>query len=110
MLLVLSPLIGAVLIAISRCEDYRHDAYDVNIGSALGFAVAYGIYRKYYPNLRSSKCDAPFPSRPVAQANGYRKSGDEEHRIQSAGLLGLNQAELDSEYVQLEDMNRECND
>ncbi|KAL8655140.1 MAG: hypothetical protein Q9226_003164 [Calogaya cf. arnoldii] len=34
-LLALVPLIGAALIAISRCEDYRHDVYDVTVGSIL---------------------------------------------------------------------------
>ncbi|KAI4158656.1 MAG: hypothetical protein LQ342_007235 [Letrouitia transgressa] len=46
-LLSLAPLIGAALIAISRCEDYRHDVYDVTIGSILGMAIAYFSRAEY---------------------------------------------------------------
>lgn len=60
-LLVLSPLIGAALIAISRLEDYRHDPFDVTVGSVLGMSVAYMSYRRYYPALRSAMCHVPFP-------------------------------------------------
>jgi diacylglycerol diphosphate phosphatase/phosphatidate phosphatase len=52
-LIALAPLIGAALIAISRCEDYRHDVYDVTIGSFLGMMVALFSYRRYYPRLHS---------------------------------------------------------
>src|SRR5437763_1473157 len=40
-LLAMAPLIGAALIAISRLEDYRHDVFDVTVGSILGMALAY---------------------------------------------------------------------
>lgn len=36
-LFCLTPLLGALMIAISRCEDYRHDVEDVCVGSVLGF-------------------------------------------------------------------------
>lgn len=61
--MALTPLLGAALIAISRCEDYRHDVYDVTVGSLLGFLVANFVYRAYYPALRAGQCDVPFPSR-----------------------------------------------
>jgi diacylglycerol diphosphate phosphatase / phosphatidate phosphatase len=77
-LLALAPLLGAALIAISRCEDYRHDVYDVTIGSVLGLLVANFVYRTYYPPLRSSHCDMPFPSR-MEMASGYGKLRDEEN-------------------------------
>ncbi|KAI9803581.1 MAG: hypothetical protein M1825_001924 [Sarcosagium campestre] len=70
-LVALAPLLGAALIAISRCEDYRHDVYDVTIGSLLGVLVAYFSYRRYYPGLRSVRCDEPFPSR----ADVFRRRG-----------------------------------
>ena len=60
-LICLAPLLGALMIAISRCEDYRHDVYDVCVGSALGFTVAYWSYRRYWPRLSSPRCDEPLP-------------------------------------------------
>lgn len=70
-LLCLLPLVGAALIAISRCEDYRHDVYDVCIGSALGMAVAYWSYRRHWPPLSSPGSDEPY-SRPGSEAKTAR--------------------------------------
>lgn len=60
-LIFLAPLVGAAMIAISRCEDYRHDVYDVCVGSALGMTVAYWSYRRYWPKLSSAKSSEPYP-------------------------------------------------
>jgi diacylglycerol diphosphate phosphatase/phosphatidate phosphatase len=49
------------MVAISRWEDYRHGVYDISAGSILGLVVAHFAYRKYFPALRSSRCDIPFP-------------------------------------------------
>ncbi|KIV80714.1 hypothetical protein PV11_08198 [Exophiala sideris] len=62
-LIVLAPLVGAALIAMSRLADYRHDVYDVTVGSLLGMSVAYFTYRRYYRRLRHPKCEVPYPSR-----------------------------------------------
>ena len=85
-LLALAPLLGAALIAISRCEDYRHDVYDVSAGSLLGFLVAYFTYRRYYPPLRSPKCAVPYPNPADSpDAKGFGKiKDDEEARLPSA--------------------------
>ena len=77
-LLAIAPLLGAALIAISRCEDYRHDVYDVSVGSILGMAIAYFSYRRYYPRLRSPKCDEPFPSRETSFNEGFGKIKNDE--------------------------------
>ncbi|KAF4595716.1 putative DPP1-diacylglycerol pyrophosphate phosphatase [Ophiocordyceps camponoti-floridani] len=76
-LLCLSPLIGAMLIAISRCEDYRHDVYDVCCGSALGMFIAYWSYRRHWPKLSSPKCDVPLPP-PGSDTREWQRIGDEE--------------------------------
>ncbi|RYP81573.1 hypothetical protein DL770_005875 [Monosporascus sp. CRB-9-2] len=81
-LLCLAPLLGAALIAISRCQDYRHDVYDVCVGSALGFFVAWFAYRRYWPSLSSRDCDEPYPT-PGSDLNerdreGWRRVRDEE--------------------------------
>ncbi|KAI9715730.1 MAG: hypothetical protein M1828_000745 [Chrysothrix sp. TS-e1954] len=57
--LPLIPLIGALLIAVSRTEDYRHDVWDVTTGSLLGLLVAWMSYRRYYPPLTSRYCEEP---------------------------------------------------
>lgn len=102
-LLALSPLIGAALIAISRCEDYRHDVYDVTVGSILGLLIAYFSYKRYYPGLISTHCDVPYPSRSeTATLNGYSKIKDEEERISSVRAPAMNNLNEDSEHVPLQ--------
>ncbi|KAK2731827.1 hypothetical protein FQN57_003153 [Myotisia sp. PD_48] len=69
----LSPLLGALMIALSRLEDYRHDVYDIACGSILGFAIAYLIYRCYYPSLCASKPDDPYRPSDQEQSSGFRR-------------------------------------
>ncbi|PVH95000.1 PAP2-domain-containing protein [Periconia macrospinosa] len=88
-LLALTPLLAAALIAISRCEDYRHDVYDVTTGSVLGLLVAYYTYRRYYPPLRSAKCATPYPN-PGDVGGGVKAKDDEEERVR-----GVNEFELE---------------
>ena len=106
-LLALAPLVGAALIAISRLEDYRHDVYDVTVGSSLGILVAYFSYRRYYPSLKSARCDTPHPSRAEVADSGYRKIkgkiADEEERIESSGSFSLDDVEDDAEQVHLQE-------
>ncbi|KAM0250508.1 hypothetical protein ACHAQJ_008599 [Trichoderma viride] len=79
-LICLFPLIGAALIAISRTEDYRHDVYDVCVGSALGMTVAYWSYRRHWPQLTSPTCDEPHPH-PSAEAQpAWQRVRDEEEQ------------------------------
>jgi diacylglycerol diphosphate phosphatase/phosphatidate phosphatase len=93
-LLALAPLIGAGLIAISRCEDYRHDVYDVTAGSILGLLVAHISYRRYYPGLRSPQCDIPYPSRAeTAGMKGFVKVRDEEQGIDCADHVNMEDME-----------------
>ncbi|KAL8974361.1 MAG: hypothetical protein Q9197_001406 [Variospora fuerteventurae] len=82
-LAALAPTVCAAMIAVSRCEDYRHDVYDVTVGSALGFTIAYLSYRRYYPALRSRRCDAPYASRAETTEKKNRGKGvlDEEGRV-----------------------------
>lgn len=65
-LVCLAPLLGAAMIAISRCQDYRHDVYDVCTGSLLGTVVGFWCYRRFWPRLSSRDCDTPHP--PPGQA------------------------------------------
>lgn len=89
------PVVGATMIAMSRMADYRHDIYDVVAGSALGMAVAWFSYRRYFRPLRSSKCNQPWPSKAeVAAKLGARVRGgrDEEEQM----LKHADEFELDS--------------
>ncbi|KAJ5061058.1 hypothetical protein J3E72DRAFT_241179 [Bipolaris maydis] len=97
-LFALAPLLGAALIAISRCEDYRHDVYDVTVGSLLGLAIAHYTYRRYYPALRNRLCATPFPN--PADDKGWGKvKGDEESArgVQEFELSEFEEEEAESE-------------
>lgn len=85
-LLSFAPFLGAGLIALSRYEDYRHDPYDITTGSLLGLLVAFFIWRRYYPSLRSKRCDTPYPPRDVQTKDGdrTRRMRDEEEMVGSA--------------------------
>ncbi|KAK1920344.1 hypothetical protein P3342_002640 [Pyrenophora teres f. teres] len=81
-LLAMAPLLGAALIAISRCEDYRHDVWDVSVGSLLGMGVAHYTYRRYYPALRNRACASPFANPADERTGGWGKvKGDEENGV-----------------------------
>ncbi|KAI0477908.1 PAP2 superfamily protein [Xylariaceae sp. FL0804] len=96
-LVCLAPLVGAAMIAISRCEDYRHDVYDVCVGSVLGFAVGFWSYRRYWPRLGSRTCDEPYPAPGADGADGregWRRVRDDEE--EGGPILGRNvEYELD---------------
>lgn len=101
-LLALAPLVGAALIAISRCEDYRHDVYDVTTGSLLGMLIAFFSYRRYYPGLKTPHCDRPFPSRAEpASSTGFGKLKDEEQRIDGGDAFVSDDLDDDLEHVPL---------
>lgn len=38
------PAVGAVLVTVSRTEDYRHDVFDVCTGSLIGMVMGYYSY------------------------------------------------------------------
>ncbi|ODH49552.1 hypothetical protein GX48_04339 [Paracoccidioides brasiliensis] len=77
----LSPLLGALMIAMSRLEDYRHDVYDVTAGSLLGLSVAYFTYRRYYPPLRSVDCENPYSRADIPPEGFHKVARDEEERL-----------------------------
>lgn len=103
MILALVPAMCAAMIAISRCEDYRHDVYDVTTGSIIGMSLAYFSYRRHYPALRDRRCDIPHPS--LDEAGGLeRMRTDEEARVgvRVADVVG----DDDSEVVPLREGRR----
>lgn len=56
----LTPLVSALVIALSRTCDYHHHWQDVLCGSLLGFFCAYISYHHYYPKLSSPLSDKPY--------------------------------------------------
>lgn len=99
-LLAILPLLGAALIAISRCEDYRHDVWDVTAGSVLGFLVALFSYKRYYPSLKSRKCDVPYPTPGEMMAHTGKsklKATDEEEMADVANEFEIGGSESEDE-------------
>lgn len=102
-LLALAPLLGAALIAISRCEDYRHDVYDVSVGSLIGISVAHYTYRRYYPALRSRECATPYAN--PADERGWGKVKDEESVVRGAQEFELDEFEEEEEERESRPLN-----
>jgi diacylglycerol diphosphate phosphatase/phosphatidate phosphatase len=50
MFIVLTPSLGAALVAGSRIMDARHHPFDVLSGSLIGILVAWAAYRQYFPS------------------------------------------------------------
>jgi hypothetical protein len=48
-IVIMIPVLGATLIAVSRIVDHRHHPFDVITGSMLGIFVAWASYRQYFP-------------------------------------------------------------
>lgn len=88
-LVCLVPLLGAAMIAISRCEDYRHDVYDVCIGSLLGYTVAYWSYRRHWPRLTARNCHEPHPYPGAENTAGWSRIHDEEEGEASRANVGF---------------------
>ncbi|WEW59496.1 phosphatase PAP2 family protein [Emydomyces testavorans] len=48
---IMVPIVGAALVAISRIMDARHHPFDVISGSLLGILCAWMSYRQYFPPI-----------------------------------------------------------
>ena len=46
--------------------------------------IAYFSYRRYYPRLRTAKCDEPYPSRESMFNDGFGKIKNDEEVARSA--------------------------
>lgn len=92
-LLAFFPLLCALMVAISRLDDYRHDVYDVTCGGLLGLLIAWFSYRRYYPPLRSVLCDVPYDKTDLTAPDGFTKLGDEEQGIPRSFIPRAGQSE-----------------
>ncbi|KAG0019172.1 hypothetical protein BGZ82_000227 [Podila clonocystis] len=65
--ILIIPIMGALLIAISRVRDYRHSGVDVTWGSIIGIIFAIFAYFQYYPSLAKTGSHVPHPPRDFGQ-------------------------------------------
>lgn len=102
-LIAFIPILCALLVALSRLADYRHDVWDVTSGGVLGMLIAWFSYRRYYPSLRSIRCDIPYDKADVPNREGFGRLDDEE---QGASRPFISRDEHGSdETFQLEEMD-----
>jgi len=58
--LVLTPLVAAGFIAVSRLMDNRHHPFDVIVGSLIGYLLAWMAYRQYFPAISTAEGGRPY--------------------------------------------------
>jgi diacylglycerol diphosphate phosphatase/phosphatidate phosphatase len=90
-LVAFSPLLAALLIAISRLEDYRHDVFDVTVGSALGLSMSFLVWRRWFPALSCRACREPYDAVEGEEEKGQHQSmferiRDEEEMVGDDGF------------------------
>ncbi|WWC92173.1 uncharacterized protein L201_007127 [Kwoniella dendrophila CBS 6074] len=93
----LSPLIGGMMVAISRTEDNRHHWQDVLVGSLLGMAIAWVSYRTYYPRMSHRHCHLPLAPRydPDNESQDELDDAEEGRRSRRDGVRLLEGDEHD---------------
>ncbi|KAF9429073.1 hypothetical protein BGZ76_001860 [Entomortierella beljakovae] len=62
-IILVVPVLAAMLIAITRVQDYRHAAIDVTWGGIIGIIFAIFAYHQYYPAIYAKKSHIPHPPR-----------------------------------------------
>ncbi|KAG9320532.1 hypothetical protein KVV02_004916 [Mortierella alpina] len=61
--ILIIPILAAILVAITRVQNYRHSGVDVTWGAIIGIIFAIFAYLQYYPVLTAADCQVPFPPR-----------------------------------------------
>ncbi|KAK0544171.1 hypothetical protein OC846_003381 [Tilletia horrida] len=85
---VILPLVGATLIAVSRSMDYRHHASDLIAGALLGFWISVAIYFMYFPSLTHPQAHKPWAPRVYKAIAGGDWPGYERFDAESADRPG----------------------
>lgn len=60
LIMVLTPLISAAVVGISRIQDNMHHWEDVAVGSLLGFLMAFICYRHHFPSIFDVSSSHPY--------------------------------------------------
>lgn len=81
--LVFMPIVAAILVAITRVQDYRHSATDVTWGAIIGIIFAIFSYLQYYPSLTSKNPHIPHPCRDFSLNN---RRDDVDHLEDAIGI------------------------
>jgi len=89
-MIVLTPILGAGMIAISRIMDARHHPFDVLSSSILGMFLAWVAYRQYFPSIydtsnkgRAYSIRKDWPGNPASEDRFRPTPVDEEARVGS---------------------------
>lgn len=78
MFVVLTPSLGASLVAGSRIMDARHHPFDVLSGSLIGIVIAWTAYRQYFPAVSNYKAKGrAYPMRTWGRESLSRRSTDD---------------------------------
>ncbi|KAF9137612.1 hypothetical protein BGX30_010045 [Mortierella sp. GBA39] len=80
--ILMVPVLTAILVAISRIEDYRHSAADVGWGTVIGIFFAFFAYHQYYPSITRSHSHIPYPPRDFSYL-----VKDNDGKVHEAGYL-----------------------
>lgn len=67
----ITPLFLAMLVAVSRTCDYHHHWQDVTVGSLIGIFIAYICYRQYFPALDSKMSHRSYADLNIHDLNEY---------------------------------------
>jgi len=67
--LVFTPLLGSIVICLTRLTDHRHHLRDVTVGFFFGLLPAYIFYRQFFPSLEDPHSYIAYPPR-FAGENG----------------------------------------
>ncbi|KAK3826727.1 MAG: phosphatidic acid phosphatase type 2/haloperoxidase [Linnemannia gamsii] len=84
--LLFMPILAAILIAVSRVQDYRHSATDVTWGAIIGIIFAVFSYLQYYPSPTATNSHIPHPCRNFTRHTSADNNDDVGHLESAIGI------------------------